>query len=90
MTALVVLDARQNLNQTLTIDQNDRDNIKHTYSRVRMGTQVSRRDALHLALMSSENRMASALARHYPGSPGLHPRHEQQGQTARHAQQPLL
>ena len=32
-----------------------------------MGTQVSRRDALHLALMSSENRMASALARHYPG-----------------------
>ena len=67
MTALVVLDTRQNLNQTLTIDQNDRDNIKHTYSRVRMGTKVSRRDALHLALMSSENRMASALARHYPG-----------------------
>ncbi len=67
MTALVVLDARQNLNQTLTIDQNDRDNIKHTYSRVRMGTKVSRRDALHLALMSSENRMASALGRHYPG-----------------------
>ena len=30
LTALVVLDARQNLNQTLTIDQNDRDNIKHT------------------------------------------------------------
>ena len=67
MTALVVLDARQNLNQTLTIDQNDRDNIKHTYSRVRFGTKVSRRDALHLALMSSENRMASALARPYPG-----------------------
>ena len=67
MTALVVLDARQNLNQTLTIDQNDRDNLKHTYSRVRMGTKVSRRDALHLALMSSENRMASALGRHYPG-----------------------
>ena len=67
MTSLVVLDARQNLNQTLTIDQNDRDNIKHTYSRVRFGTKVSRRDALHLALMSSENRMASALARHYPG-----------------------
>lgn len=67
MTALVVLDAKQNLNQTLTVDQNDRDNLKHTYSRVRFGTQVSRRDALHLALMSSENRMASALSRHYPG-----------------------
>ncbi|WP_349919800.1 D-alanyl-D-alanine endopeptidase [Aeromonas veronii] len=67
MTALVVLDAKQNLSQTLTVDQNDRDNLKHTYSRVRFGTKVSRRDALHLALMSSENRMASALARHYPG-----------------------
>jgi serine-type D-Ala-D-Ala endopeptidase (penicillin-binding protein 7) len=67
MTALVVLDARQSLNQVLTIDQNDRDNIKHTYSRVRFGTKVTRHDALHLALMSSENRMASALARHYPG-----------------------
>ncbi|MGY4107314.1 D-alanyl-D-alanine endopeptidase [Aeromonas encheleia] len=67
MTALVVLDARQSLSQTLTVDQNDRDNIKHTYSRVRFGTKVTRRDALHLALMSSENRMASALARHYPG-----------------------
>lgn len=67
MTALVVLDARQSLGQMLTIDQNDRDNIKHTYSRVRFGTKVTRRDALHLALMSSENRMASALARHYPG-----------------------
>lgn len=67
MTALVVLDAKQNLGQTLTVDKNDLDRVKHTHSRIRMGTKVSRRDALHLALMSSENRMASALARHYPG-----------------------
>ncbi|HEH9427478.1 TPA: D-alanyl-D-alanine endopeptidase [Aeromonas sobria] len=67
MTALVVLDAKQNLSQTLTVDKNDLDRVKHTHSRVRMGTKVTRRDALHLALMSSENRMASALARHYPG-----------------------
>lgn len=67
MTALVVLDARQDLAQTLTIDKEDLDRVKHTHSRIRMGTQVTRRDALHLALMSSENRMASALARHYPG-----------------------
>jgi len=67
MTALVVLDAKQNLNQTITIDKNDLDKVKHTHSRIRMGTKVTRRDALHLALMSSENRMASALARHYPG-----------------------
>ncbi|MGR6756598.1 D-alanyl-D-alanine endopeptidase [Aeromonas veronii] len=67
MTALVVLDAKQNLNQIITIDKNDLDRVKHTHSRIRMGTKVTRRDALHLALMSSENRMASALARHYPG-----------------------
>ncbi|MGY3883556.1 D-alanyl-D-alanine endopeptidase [Aeromonas veronii] len=67
MTALVVLDAKQNLNQTITVDKNDLDRVKHTHSRIRMGTKVTRHDALHLALMSSENRMASALARHYPG-----------------------
>ncbi|MGL5030088.1 MAG: D-alanyl-D-alanine endopeptidase [Aeromonas sp.] len=67
MTALVVLDAKQDLAQTLTVDENDRDLLKHTHSRVRMGTQITRGDALHLALMSSENRLASALARHYPG-----------------------
>ncbi|MFM5344769.1 D-alanyl-D-alanine endopeptidase [Aeromonas veronii] len=67
MTALVVLDAKQNLNQNITVDKNDLDRVKHTHSRIRMGTKVTRRDALHLALMSSENRMASALARHYPG-----------------------
>ena len=67
MTALVVLDARQDLAQTLTIDKEDLDRVNHTHSRIRMGTKVTRRDALHLALMSSENRMASALARHYPG-----------------------
>ncbi|WP_033136174.1 D-alanyl-D-alanine endopeptidase [Aeromonas finlandensis] len=67
MTALVVLDARQNLDQTITVDKDDIDRVKHTHSRIRMGTKVSRRDALHLALMSSENRMASALSRHYPG-----------------------
>ncbi|MFQ2921070.1 D-alanyl-D-alanine endopeptidase [Aeromonas allosaccharophila] len=67
MTALVVLDAKQNLNQTIMVDKNDLDRVKHTHSRIRMGTKVTRRDALHLALMSSENRMASALARHYPG-----------------------
>ena len=67
MTALVVLEARQNLDQIITVDKDDIDRVKHTHSRIRMGTKVTRRDALHLALMSSENRMASALARHYPG-----------------------
>jgi D-alanyl-D-alanine endopeptidase (penicillin-binding protein 7) len=32
-----------------------------------VGTQLTRGEALHLALMSSENRAAHALARYYPG-----------------------
>ena len=67
MTALVVLDAKQNLNEVITVDKRDRDTLKNTHSRIRFGTQITRHDALLLALMSSENRMASALARHYPG-----------------------
>ncbi|MGL5759400.1 D-alanyl-D-alanine endopeptidase [Plesiomonas sp.] len=67
MTALVVLDAKQNLNEIITVDQRDRDTLKNTHSRIKFGTKITRRDALLLALMSSENRMASALGRHYPG-----------------------
>ncbi|MGL5006656.1 MAG: D-alanyl-D-alanine endopeptidase [Plesiomonas sp.] len=67
MTALVVLDSKQNLNEVITVDQRDRDTLKHTHSRIKFGTKITRRDALSLALMSSENRMASALGRHYPG-----------------------
>lgn len=67
MTSLIVVESNLDLDQILVVDQHDRDNLKNTYSRVRFGTQVSRRDALNLALMSSENRMASALGRHYPG-----------------------
>ncbi|MGL4600971.1 MAG: D-alanyl-D-alanine endopeptidase [Plesiomonas sp.] len=67
MTALVVLDAKQNLNEVITVDQRDRDTLKNTHSRIKFGTKITRRDALLLALMSSENRMASALGRHYPG-----------------------
>ena len=67
MTALVVLEARQNMNQKLTVTKADLDRIKYSSSRLRVGTRLSRADLLHLALMSSENRAASALGRHYPG-----------------------
>ena len=67
MTALVVLEARQNMKQKLTVTKADLDRIKYSSSRLRVGTRLSRADLLHLALMSSENRAASALARHYPG-----------------------
>lgn len=67
MTAMVVLDARQNLKEVLTVTNDDIDRLKGTSSRLAIGTRLTREEMLHLALMSSENRAASALARHYPG-----------------------
>lgn len=67
MMAMVVLDADLDLDEQLEITQDDIDRIKHTRSRLRVGSQLSRRELLHLALMSSENRAASALGRNYPG-----------------------
>jgi len=67
MTAMVALDAQPSLTETLTIGEADIDTIKGTHSRLAVGTQLSREEMLRLALMSSENRAASALSRHYPG-----------------------
>ncbi len=67
MTAMVVLDAQQSLNETLTIGEDDVDTLKGTHSRLKVGVQLPREEMLLLALMASENRAASALSRHYPG-----------------------
>jgi len=67
MTAMVVLDADQNLDEMIEITREDIDTIKNTRSRLSVGSKLSRRDLLLLALMSSENRAASALGRNYPG-----------------------
>ncbi|OYD54048.1 D-alanyl-D-alanine endopeptidase [Thauera propionica] len=67
MTAMVVLDAGQSLSEPLTISSGDIDTLKGTSSRLALGTTLTREEMLHLALMSSENRAASALARYYPG-----------------------
>jgi serine-type D-Ala-D-Ala endopeptidase (penicillin-binding protein 7) len=67
MTAMVVLDGQQSLDDVLDIDMGDFDYLKNSSSRLRMGTTLSRREMLRLALMSSENRAASSLARHFPG-----------------------
>ncbi|MDH1301421.1 MULTISPECIES: D-alanyl-D-alanine endopeptidase [Achromobacter] len=67
MTAVVVVDANLPMNEMLEITDEDVDGLKHTTSRLRVGTKLSRGDMLHLALMSSENRAANALGRHYPG-----------------------
>lgn len=67
MTAMVVLDAGQSLSEPLVITDGDIDRLKGTGSRLGLGATLTREDMLHLALMSSENRAASALARNYPG-----------------------
>ena len=67
MTAIVTLDARLPLDEPLAIDMDDLDFLKGTHSRLRMGSELPRREMLRLALMSSENRAASSLARTYPG-----------------------
>lgn len=67
MTALVVLDSAQSLDETLTVTDADREHGRGALSRLAIGAQLSRADLLHLALMSSENRAAHALGRNYPG-----------------------
>jgi D-alanyl-D-alanine endopeptidase (penicillin-binding protein 7) len=67
MTAMVVLDAGLDLDEKITITKADRDLIRLTGSRLAFGATLSRREMLLLALMSSENRAASALGRNYPG-----------------------
>lgn len=67
MTAMVVLDAQQSMDEPITISNHDVDTIKGTRSRLRVGTTLTRAEMLQLALMSSENRAASALGHAYPG-----------------------
>jgi len=67
MTAMVVLDKKLPLDEKITITKADRDLIQLTGSRLKYGATLSRREMIHLALMSSENRAATALGRTYPG-----------------------
>jgi D-alanyl-D-alanine endopeptidase (penicillin-binding protein 7) len=67
MTSLVVVEANQNLDEMLTVTEEDVDRKRYSHSRLRIGSQLSRANMLHIALMSSENRAAAALGRHYPG-----------------------
>ena len=67
MTAMIVLEAKQNLDEAVTIDQADVDTLKNTRSRLPVGSSFRREDLMRLALMASENRAAAALGRAYPG-----------------------
>lgn len=67
MTGLVVADARLNMDERIRITSEDVDRLKNSGSRLAVGAVITREEALHLALMSSENRAAHALARTFPG-----------------------
>lgn len=67
MTAMVVLDGSPNLQAPITITEADIDTMRGSRSRLHVGVTLPRESALLLALMSSENRAANALARNYPG-----------------------
>ena len=67
MTGMVIADARLPMDEPITISDSDVDRLKNSSSRLRVGTTLTRAQALHLTLMSSENRAAHALARTYPG-----------------------
>src|SRR5690606_11278940 len=67
MTAMIVLDARLDMQEQIAITEDDVDTLKFSSSRVPVGAVLARHTLLELALMSSDNRAAHALARTYPG-----------------------
>lgn len=67
MTAMVVLDAKLPLDESIVVTEEDLDYLKYTGSRLHVGVSLTRDEMLRLALMSSENRAAAALGRAYPG-----------------------
>ena len=67
MTAMVILDAKLDMDEVITITKADKDRIRYSKSRLKYGMQFTRQDLLRIALAASENRAAMALARTYPG-----------------------
>ena len=63
MTAVLVLDSGQSLDERITITDADRDTLKWTGSRIAIGSSYTRGQLLHLALIASDNRAAHALGR---------------------------
>ncbi len=67
MTAMVVLDAKLPLDEKIKFTKADKQRINSYFSRIRLDSEISRAEVLRLALMSSENLAAAALAANYPG-----------------------
>ncbi|WP_373741570.1 D-alanyl-D-alanine carboxypeptidase family protein [Neisseria sp.] len=70
MSAMVILDAKLDMNERVSITDAEIDRIKRTSSRLGIGSSLTRNELLHLSLMSSENRATHALGRTYPGGMG--------------------
>jgi serine-type D-Ala-D-Ala endopeptidase (penicillin-binding protein 7) len=67
MTALVVLDGQQPLDEKIEITKADVWKGKGAFSRLPVGAKLTRAELLKLALTASENRAARVLGRNYPG-----------------------
>jgi D-alanyl-D-alanine endopeptidase (penicillin-binding protein 7) len=67
MTGMVVVESHQDMNEIIEVTDEDVDRLRFSSSRLRVGSRLPRSKMLHIALMSSENRAASALGRNYPG-----------------------
>ncbi|NVK02231.1 MAG: D-alanyl-D-alanine endopeptidase [Oceanospirillaceae bacterium] len=67
MTGLVALDAGQSMKERIPVAVKDVPIMRNVHSRIRIGSKIPRGDALHIALMASENRAAATLGHSYPG-----------------------
>lgn len=67
MTGMVVLDAKQNMDEYISINISDTPEMKGVFSRVKLNSEMPRKEMLLITPMSSENRAAASLAHHYPG-----------------------
>jgi len=67
MTAIVVLDAGQPMDEPIAVSKVALDTPKNNRSRLRVGATLSRGELMNLALMSSENRAAFSIGAAYPG-----------------------
>jgi len=67
MTAMVVLDTRPDMNRTVRIGPADTEALLRGHTSLPVGANLPLREILQLALMSSNNSAAYALAHNYPG-----------------------
>lgn len=67
MTAMVLIDSNLDLNEKVKITKKDQDRIKGTKSRLWLGSELTRKELLSIALIASDNRAASAISNSYPG-----------------------